>query len=875
MSKLSELLPAGASGKTIEAVATANIASKAAVILNSAGTVTQVAEATSSPSMPLGSQTEVAPQDNEYPQVHADPHNSNRWMQIWMDNVGTKYVRVRVVVRSGATLTMGAISNVNTSTSTDRYNNFAWDNTTSGKFLAVYRNSSGHLLAKVGTVNDAAGNSISYGSEVTISTTPDFGDYPNPLPLQCLGTTGNYFLIYKSSSNNYPYGRVITVSGTTPSAPGSNTVLSSNASANNQCVVNPTDSSKVAAVYHDSSKFWIYNVSISGTTITPGAVSDSSIGGSNGDGGDICAVDATRYVVIWKQTQLKGRIATFSGGSWSFGTTVAISSVEANQFSPRNSNAVNPTMNLQGSANSFICTYVADSSKYYYGVVGTISGTDFTVNTPTSFGSQATVGFQNNVAQQSDADGTFLSNYKLSSNNYKYARLGQTGGTTSNLSATSFVGVADAAISSGAAGTIVVQGGTATGANATLPPVLSFGSAAIFESDGINYPSSTFDSNSNKVVTAYMDDDNSDYGTAVVGTVSGTSVSWGTAVVFEAAATTYISATFDSASNKVVIAYCDVANSNYGTAIVGTVSGTAISFGTPVVFEAAAATFIAATFDSDSNKVVIVYRDAGNSEYGTAIVGTVSGTSISFGTAVVFHTYNSQNMSATFDSTANKVVISYTPANTDYGNAIVGTVSGTAISFGTAVIFESAGTQYISSAFDSNLNKVVISYRDVGDADKGTAVVGTVSGTAISFGTAVVYSTDTANNSTIFDSNSNKIVISYRHNGNSGYGTSIVGTVSGTAISFDTPVLFSPSSSIGPVSATFDSNANKMVVSYQDGGNSDYGTSIVGTVGDGVFTTGSKYYVTSAGSYSTSAGSPSVNAGLAISTTALLLNGDT
>ena len=44
MSNLSDLLPAGASGKTIEAVATATIASKAPVILNSAGTVTPISE---------------------------------------------------------------------------------------------------------------------------------------------------------------------------------------------------------------------------------------------------------------------------------------------------------------------------------------------------------------------------------------------------------------------------------------------------------------------------------------------------------------------------------------------------------------------------------------------------------------------------------------------------------------------------------------------------------------------------------------------------------------------------------------------------------------------------------------------------------------
>ena len=47
---------------------------------------------------------------------------------------------------------------------------------------------------------------------------------------------------------------------------------------------------------------------------------------------------------------------------------------------------------------------------------------------------------------------------------------------------------------------------------------------------------------------------------------------------------TKYSATYDSTNDKVVIAYMIMETSNYGTAIVGTVSGTSISFETPVVF---------------------------------------------------------------------------------------------------------------------------------------------------------------------------------------------------------------------------------------------------------------------------------------------------
>ena len=358
----------------------------------------------------------------------------------------------------------------------------------------------------------------------------------------------------------------------------------------------------------------------------------------------------------------------------------------------------------------------------------------------------------------------------------------------------------------------------------------SAGSPAVFESAAIYYTSATFDSSANKVVVAYKDAGNSNYGTAIVGTVSGTSISFGTAVVFESAGSSYNSAAFDSTNNKIVIAYQDGGNADYGTAIVGTVSGTSISFGSAAVFESASTLFASAIFDSTNNKIVIAYRDGGNSNYGTAIVGTVSGTSISFGTAVVFETGTSVDISATFDSNSNKAVISYQDAsNSLYGTAIVGTVSGTSISFGTAVVYNSGGTYYTTATFDSNSNKAVIAYRDGGNSNQGTAIVGTVSGTSISFGAEVVFETGGVTNlSATFDSSANKIVIAYQDSNNSQYGTVIVGTVSGTSISFNSSIVFEAAETQYTATA-FDSNAGKVVIAYKDVGNSGYGTSVVFT----------------------------------------------
>ena len=122
----------------------------------------------------------------------------------------------------------------------------------------------------------------------------------------------------------------------------------------------------------------------------------------------------------------------------------------------------------------------------------------------------------------------------------------------------------------------------------------------------------------------------------LIGTVSGTSISFGSEVVFESATTTNISSVYDPTNGKVVIAYRDSDNSGYGTAIVGTVSGTSISFGTPVVFNPTYTTFTSTVFDSANNKVIIAYQNRGNDNHGTVIAGTVSGNSISFDTASTF-----------------------------------------------------------------------------------------------------------------------------------------------------------------------------------------------------------------------------------------------
>ena len=236
-----------------------------------------------------------------------------------------------------------------------------------------------------------------------------------------------------------------------------------------------------------------------------------------------------------------------------------------------------------------------------------------------------------------------------------------------------FSGIASGTLSNGQ--TVIIQSnGTVVGVSSTALPQ-GFGSAKEFDSSVPTEMSTAYDSTNNKIVIAYIDNGNSNYGTAVVGTVSGTSISFGTPVVYNNANSPTPSATFDSTNGKVVIAYKDYGTSQYGKAIVGTVSGTSISFGSEVQFEAAIVPQVSATFDSTNGKIVLAYKDYANptqANAGTVIVGTVSGTSISFDTATVFNDASqTQNISAIYDSTNGKVVIAFREADGNTGQAIV------------------------------------------------------------------------------------------------------------------------------------------------------------------------------------------------------------
>ena len=323
-------------------------------------------------------------------------------------------------------------------------------------------------------------------------------------------------------------------------------------------------------------------------------------------------------------------------------------------------------------------------------------------------------------------------------------------------------------------------------------------------------------------VIAYGDGGNF-HGTAIVGTVSGGTLSWGPESVFNAAQTYHI-AVSSLSPTSFVVAYDDGGNSEYGTTITGTASEGTLSWGPESVFNAATTWGIAVSSLSLTD-FVIAYRDGGNSWYGTAIAGTVSGTTLFWGSESVFNAATTWYIAVSSLSPTSFVVAYTYEGNSYYGTAIVGTVSGGTPSWGSESVFNAASTDSIAVSRLSPTD-FVITYWDGGNSGSGTAIVGTVSGTTLSWGSESVFNAATTWDIAVSSLSPTDFVVAYCDVGNSDYGTAIVGTVSGTTLSWGPESVFNAAET--HYAAVSSLSLPDFVVAYRDGGNSYYGTAIVG-----------------------------------------------
>jgi len=218
-----------------------------------------------------------------------------------------------------------------------------------------------------------------------------------------------------------------------------------------------------------------------------------------------------------------------------------------------------------------------------------------------------------------------------------------------------------------------------------------------------------------------MDAGNSSYGTACVLSISGTSITSGTPVVFESANSAYFSVAMLT-DTKAIVCYMDAGNSSYGTACVLSISGTSITSGTPVVFESANSAYISVTMLTDT-KAIVCYRDSGNSYYGTATIleplqgGTteslVAGTIYAFNTAATT-VYDCQLV------TTDTVIVTFSDTATT-AKAVNISASGDVVTSGTPTAF-SLDAATSASTTPLSTTKLIGAYEEDDTAIKSVIV---------------------------------------------------------------------------------------------------------------------------------------------------------
>ena len=143
------------------------------------------------------------------------------------------------------------------------------------------------------------------------------------------------------------------------------------------------------------------------------------------------------------------------------------------------------------------------------------------------------------------------------------------------------------------------------------------------------------------------------YGLAAVVDVSGTDLTWGTPAAYESAQT-YYSAVAALSSTKAIVCYSDVGNSNYGTACILDISGSTVTPATAAVFESAATNSISVA-PLSATKAIVCYKD--DSNYGTACILDVSGSTITPATPAVFYSASSSAPWVTALSSTKAIVV--------------------------------------------------------------------------------------------------------------------------------------------------------------------------------------------------------------------------
>lgn len=255
-------------------------------------------------------------------------------------------------------------------------------------------------------------------------------------------------------------------------------------------------------------------------------------------------------------------------------------------------------------------------------------------------------------------------------------------------------------------------------------------------------------------------------------------------------------------------------------------------------------------FDEGTGKLVVIYARSGETEVecnGFAVVGTVAGGSITFGTPVMYDSgveisaYDTGNINIIYLPASGKVVITFYTLDWESWDEImkcvVGTVTGTIITFGAlTVIKERAYPHPLSSAYRPATGQAIIAFDYEGSV---FMYVGDIAGTTISFGPNASGAWQLQNADVTYDIHNDRLITAYEvwyeYDNNKQWCAVRVGSISGNVLALGALVPCAASTD-GEYMCCYDQQAGKSIIVYRSRAGS--WTAVAGTTSGASMTFG-------------------------------------
>ena len=315
----------------------------------------------------------------------------------------------------------------------------------------------------------------------------------------------------------------------------------------------------------------------------------------------------------------------------------------------------------------------------------------------------------------------------------------------------------------------------------------------------------------------YVNQSNS-YGYAVVATISGDSVSWGTPSVVTGVDTPYPLAVCSLSSTQAIIAYAGVTGSAY--AMIINISGTTPSGATPHIVGTGTNAGGFSISKTSSTQAIMTWVDNVNKSLAVAL--SVSSSIITVGTILTFSNSTSGNTAVSNISSTAAMVFWLDQSNSKKPTAMIINISGTTLSTNTSYIVDT-----VTGSTVCEIGQLSISLFGVGYSTSTNtyAAALSLSGTTITVGTPVIVSTVSHSNATNALCVADSTDLMYNYIDGSGNLQGIIGTISGTTITLNNVVQIASATQQNPILCQLDTQ--HILSSYNNSGGSPLISGIV------------------------------------------------